>query len=292
MVIVMNTKNNGIFRRAYELIRKVYTDESIKPGLLKSVGIKQQWSMVVGTNKDAGMALNFTGFHAIYGEDNLSDLINKTHKMIGKSLFDFAEAFLDSDVIQERSLCLCCLNALSQPLMNTDRLKKNKISYSLNDQLEFIKPTDVVTIIGWGGMVSRFLGKCKEVHVTDLRPRETFETIIIGDKIEKGPKDVFFHSAEENREVISNSDVVFITGSTLVNDTFDELISYSKKCSIVGIYGPSAQLIPEFFFSNGINLTWLMKIKDIAKFEYDMINHFNMEQAIQGNQERYLVKSF
>jgi uncharacterized protein len=282
-------KTTNTLERAFIIIKQIYKEESLDPGLLKSIGIKQQWNIVIGTDQQAGMALNFTGFHSVYGDSDFSGLIKKVHKLIGRSLFDFAEEFIDSKEIQERSLCLCCLNALSQPLLTENRLDKKGIYYSREDRLDYIKPTDVVSIIGWGGMVSQFHGKCREVHVTDLRPPETFETIIIGETIGKGPKDVIFHSAKENRKVISGSDVVLITGSTLVNDTLDELISYAGNCRVVGIYGPSSQLVPEFFFSNGINLTWLMKIKDIKKFEYDTVNHFNMEQAIQANQERLLI---
>ena len=98
---------------------------------------------------------------------------------------------------------------------------------------------------------------------------------------------MIFHSADENLEVISKSDVIFITGSTLVNGTFDELINYTGNCRIIGIYGASAQLIPEFLFKNGINLFSAIKIKNHKRFEHDIINHFNMEMAIQDNQERY-----
>lgn len=284
-----DNEEKDVLIRACETLRQIYKDESIEPGKLKLLGIKQQWTILTGTNNEVGMVLNFSGIHSGSKSDqNEYQLpIEEIHKKVGKPIFDFFEMFIDSPGLMERSLCLTALNALSYRLLSTERLYEKEILYTTDDYNAYIRPDDIVTVIGWGGMVSHFPGICKEVHVTDLRPREIFETLIIGENIEKGPKDIIFHSAEENQAVISKSDVVFITGSTLVNGTFDELISYAGNCRIKAVYGSSAQLVPEFFFNNGINLFSAMRIKDYEKLEHDIINHFNMEMAIQNNQERY-----
>ena len=52
--------------------------------------------------------------------------------------------------------------------------------------MEMLKPTDTVTIVGGG--CKKVLGKCKEIHVTEMRPKERFESIIIGKHVTR-PKD-------------------------------------------------------------------------------------------------------
>jgi uncharacterized protein (DUF4213/DUF364 family) len=99
-----------------------------------------------------------------------------------------------------------------------------------------------------------------------------------------GPKAVTFHPAAENPAVLGAADVVFITGSTLVNGTFDEVTGWAKGARVRAIYGPSAQLPPEFFFEHGLTHVLSTVIRDVRRFEDDMVNDLDMEAALRAHQ--------
>jgi len=45
---------------------------------------------------------------------------------------------------------------------------------------DLIRSTDIVTVVGYGGLVRSLVGICKEIHITEMRPSETFITTVIG----------------------------------------------------------------------------------------------------------------
>ena len=78
--------------------------------------------------------------------------------------------------------------------------------------------------------------------------------------------------------------MVLITGSTLVNGTYDEVAAYARNARVRAVYGPSAQLPPEFFFENGLTHVLSTVIRDVERFEYDMVNDVDIDGAIRTHQ--------
>lgn len=64
----------------------------------------------------------------------------------------------------------------------------------------------------------------------------------------------YYVSAEKYKEVISNADLVIITGLTLVNNTFDNLLSAISPNSKSIVIGPSSGIIPDLFFEKQIDI--------------------------------------
>lgn len=281
-------KTSIILKKALDDIKKLYSEIGIDSGNLVRIALKKEWNVVIGSKGQCGCAMNFTGIYNAYGEDVKVFDIEYLRSLIGKNLFDIVEMNLDKNDLQKNSLALACLNALSQPLVSDDMLDRRGIGHG-KDIFSLVKPNDVVTIVGFGGMVRQFTGKCKKLNVTDLRPKEYFMTTVIGDKIDYGPKNIYFYGEEGNKEAISGSDAVFISGSTLVNVTFDELVSYAKNARLVSVYGPSCMLLPDTLFNNGVNVVQSVRILDQARLEYDMYNDFDMEHALKLYQEKYLA---
>jgi uncharacterized protein (DUF4213/DUF364 family) len=280
---------NDVLERAYECVRALYREEHLTAGLLRKIAIKAQWNVVLATEGQAGMALNFTGLHSVGDLQQSDDMPAEIGALVGRPLTALVEAYLHREDVHRRAICLAALNALSQPLFAKDRLDRAGFSCRAGDLAGLVRPTDVVTVVGYGGLVRQFLGRCRELHVTELRPSHVFETTVIGEHIEIGPRDVVVHPAEDNEPLMARSDVVLITGSTLVNGTFDELVPYAAKARVRAIYGPSAQLPPEFFFTHGLNLVRAMTIGPLEKFEYDMINDLDMEVALRCNQSMWEI---
>lgn len=63
----------------------------------------------------------------------------------------------------------------------------------------------------------------------------------------------FYAPAEKAPEKVPQADWLIITGTTLVNDTLDSLLSYTKPGARVIVVGPTASMLPDAFFSRGVS---------------------------------------
>ncbi len=72
----------------------------------------------------------------------------------------------------------------------------------------------------------------------------------------------YYVPAHEYPSVIPDSDVVIITGLTLVNQTIDGLLSHITPGTEVVVSGPSANILPEVLFSNGVTIIGATRITD------------------------------
>ncbi|MFQ3578937.1 MAG: DUF364 domain-containing protein [Bacteroidales bacterium] len=64
----------------------------------------------------------------------------------------------------------------------------------------------------------------------------------------------YFVDVSKTAEMIENSDIVIITGLSLVNDTFQLMQKHLNDSKISVLTGPSANIPPEILFQNGINI--------------------------------------
>ncbi|MDD5091361.1 MAG: DUF364 domain-containing protein [Candidatus Wallbacteria bacterium] len=69
-------------------------------------------------------------------------------------------------------------------------------------------------------------------------------------EFDPGPGDIHWNKADE---VLGKAEIVFITGQTLMNGTFDQVISRTPHAKIRVLMGPSVPLTPALF-SSGIHV--------------------------------------
>ncbi|EGB15610.1 hypothetical protein DND132_2407 [Pseudodesulfovibrio mercurii] len=62
-----------------------------------------------------------------------------------------------------------------------------------------------------------------------------------------------FVPAEHAMEKVAEADLLIITGTTLINDTLEDLLATAKPSADVIVVGPTASMLPEAFFSRGVN---------------------------------------
>ncbi len=91
-----------------------------------------------------------------------------------------------------------------------------------------------VVIVGHFPFVERVRQAASECWVVELNPR---------------PGDL---PAERAAEVLAQADVVALTGTSLINHTFDDLIRHCRSDAFVLLLGPSAPLTP-LLFEHGVN---------------------------------------
>jgi uncharacterized protein len=271
-------------------LEDLYRQENLTPGVLLKAALKPGWNVVIGTGIQCGMAMSFAGSNDVFGEARLDR--EKLKSYVGKDLFEVAGDYLKSDSWQERAIGVASMSALSQPLLLPAQLQKR--GFEVPEKAEYfasqVRPDDITAVVGYGGGISQLLGKCKELHVTDMRPREVFQGVLIGERIEYTPSEPQVHPEKDNKAVLSKATVVIITGSSLVNGTFEELMSYTQNARLVIAYGASVGLIPDVFFEQGVDFIHSHRVIDPAGFEQGVLTEMNMEMVIRSTQKSQAIR--
>jgi uncharacterized protein (DUF4213/DUF364 family) len=260
-----------IVKDSLACVEKLYQQEGIQPEKLSLFALKPSWNVVFGTAGQCGLAMNFQ-------ETNDGIVIDpqKLKALVGSSLKDVAHTLLEMKGLKARSLAVATLSALSRPLIQADMLEKRGFTMHQADISAQIRPDDIVTMVGYAGIVSRVVGKCKEFHVTEMRRQNVLQTLLIGEDIHYHSEGVVLHTEKENKAVISRSDVVFITASTLANGTLDELLGYTTRARTVIVYGPTGTIIPDVVLQRGVHYLTGVDIFDTALFRQNVINDLNL----------------
>jgi len=277
-----------ILKQACDNLAREYQRLDLPEVRVKQFGLNPGWNAVIGTSRCCGVAMSFADNNPLYDTDQTLQDLQYLKSCVGSPLFEVARANLSDPRVSRRSIALAALNALSQPFVADEMLRSKGYSVGIEVK-DLVRSDDNLVIVGYGGLVKSYAGRCRELHVTDQRPKETFRTTIVGETVSYGPAGITVHAAEENREVLKDADVAIITGSTLVNGTFEEVVGYAKHARIRALYGSSAQLIPDVLFENGITIVMSVAISDPARFEYDVMNAPDMETALRKHQRKYNV---
>jgi uncharacterized protein len=61
----------------------------------------------------------------------------------------------------------------------------------------------------------------------------------------------FYRPAELAREIVPQADVLLVTGTTLLNDTLEDLLSWARPDARVTVVGPTVGLLPDAFLARG-----------------------------------------
>lgn len=277
-----------VLEQAHDWLEREYQRCGIPESRVMMIGLNPGWNGVIGTGGCCGVAMSFAENNPHYTADETGLDPAYLRSLVGKPLLEVAAANLAHPRVSRRSIALAALNALSQPFVTDEALISRGFSVGV-DVKELVTGSDKMVIVGYGGLVKSYAGRCHELHVTDQRPPETFRTTIVGETITYGPAGIVVHPAEENGAVLRDADVAIITGSTLVNGTFEEVAGYARNCRIRALYGSSAQLIPDVLFENGINIAMSVAISDPARFGLDVMNAPDMETALRKHQRKYNV---
>ena len=76
----------------------------------------------------------------------------------------------------------------------------------------------------------------------------------------------FYRPAEMAREVVPEADVLLITGTTLLNDTLEDLLSWARPDARVTVVGPTVGLLPDAFLARGADYLGGTRIIDPDAF--------------------------
>ena len=139
------------------------------------------------------------------------------------------------------TLKVAVLNALSSQIIS----KNNYRIIEETDPIDLIDLTHSKTI----SIVGAFQSYIKKVAATKnkLYVLELDENALNEDQKQ------FYIPADKFSEILPRSDIIIITGLTLVNNTIDKLLATISPAAKVIVTGPSSSMIPDILFKKGVN---------------------------------------
>jgi uncharacterized protein (DUF4213/DUF364 family) len=161
-------------------------------------------------------------------------------QIIGKKVIDLLEFPNKNSIIQ--SLKIAVLNAISSKFLENSNYKilHNADIIDLID----LNSKKTITIVG------AFQSYIDKIAVTD----NTLYVLELNEDALIGSDKKFFVPASEYSKILPVSDIVIITGLTLVNDTLDDLLKTTRPDAQVIVTGPSSSFIPDVLFANNVNI--------------------------------------
>jgi uncharacterized protein len=152
-----------------------------------------------------------------------------------------------------KTLQLAVMNALSAELLEESKYKV----------VQNLDPIELIDLSGQKQVcvVGAFLSYIKKVAESNsgLKVIELNENAV--------PEEYrqYFVPSNLSEEVISQSDIVIITGSSLANNTLDRLLEIIPRKAKVILVGPTSGLIPDVLFSHGVDIIGATRIIDPGK---------------------------
>jgi uncharacterized protein len=161
-------------------------------------------------------------------------------KIKGQRVRDLFESGKESNTIL--TLKIAVLNAFSSAIIASGKYK----IVENTDPIDLLDLTGgkTITIVGAFHSYIQKVGTTKnKLHVLELN-----------EKALTPEQSQYYVPANEYRSVLPGSDIVIITGLTLVNETIDGLLSAIEKKTEVVVTGPSSSIIPDILFENKVDI--------------------------------------
>lgn len=124
--------------------------------------------------------------------------------------------------------------------------------------LEDADPIDLLDLNGSKNitMVGAFQSYIKKIAAT----QNHLKVLELDKKTFHPEHQKYYVPAEAYQSILPASDIVIITGLTLLNNTIDALLSTTSSGARVIVTGPSSSLIPDVLFENNVDIIGATKI--------------------------------
>jgi uncharacterized protein (DUF4213/DUF364 family) len=177
-------------------------------------------------------------------------------KLRGRPAFDLAKEALGDRGIR-RAVGIATMNALADTCWRRRPHPDTELRLGIDafDATE-IRPGDKVVVVG------AFVPFLRELK----RRRQPFLVLEQDPATLKAEELPFFRPAEQADSVVPEADVLLITGTTLINDTLEELLSLAKPSARVTMVGPTVSLLPDAFLSRGGDILGTVRITTPEEF--------------------------
>ena len=171
-------------------------------------------------------------------------------KLHGRPALDLAREALGENGIR-RAIGIAAMNALADTCWRHRPHPEAELRLGIDafDATEIHQGDNVVVV----GAFVPFLRELKRRHQPFLVLEQDPATL----KADELP---FFRPAEQAGTVVPQADVLLITGTTLINDTLEELLGLAKPTARVTMVGPTVSLLPDAFLRRGADILGTVRI--------------------------------
>lgn len=169
-------------------------------------------------------------------------------KIKGKKVIDLFEKNSSIKIIN--TLKVAVLNAISSKIISDQNYK---ILYD-TDPIDLLDLTPLKTIT----IVGAFQSYIKKIAAT----KNKLYVLELDENALNHDQKHFYIPAYEYPKILPVSDIVIITGLTLVNNTLDNLLACTSPQTQVVLTGPSSSLIPDILFRENVKIIGSTKITD------------------------------
>ena len=162
----------------------------------------------------------------------------------GTLVSEIIQYSLDSNVLKS-AIGVATLNALSELIFESRNGKEYQIITDRDgfDLLD-IQPHETVSLIGAFGP---YIKRLKTMGNPFFIVEKNSQTLRLDEM-------KYFKPESEMRDALEKSSVVIITGTAIVNQTIDHILSLLRNGIRAGIIGPTASMIPDAFFTRGVKI--------------------------------------
>ncbi len=164
-------------------------------------------------------------------------------KLKNRSAIDYLKDLSHQNVLR-KTLAIATVNALSAAYWQEN---KSMLPYKLEMDVDAFKeiriPTEGKTVVV-GALVpilKKLIAASADFTVLEMDPRAL-----------KGEELNHYAPAQDAYKYIPDADLLVITGVTILNDTLPELLKLRKPNAQIVVTGPTASMIPDAFFEQGV----------------------------------------
>ncbi len=195
-----------------------------------------------------GRAFTFIGEHEVHGPLDM-DAFELLRELVGMPAMEAFSLVRDANADVRKGLgrladivAVALLNAVSSEHGSREALAARGFVFIDDPVSALVRPTDRVCVVGAGSYLAELEACPAQVDVCDMRPVYDLMGFRVGEHgIERHPSHiVFYDDPAQTADLLSQADVVFLTGSMLVNGSFFELMPACAHAREVMLFGPSA----------------------------------------------------
>ncbi|HLN20970.1 MAG TPA: DUF364 domain-containing protein [Bacteroidales bacterium] len=235
-----------IIEDTYDLLKRQHPE--MPEVSIDNVCVGQYLTAVRLSNGGVGVASSLEDEHPFCSkkERDFGDFTPLNIK--GKTLKSLFETEKNSKLIF--SLRIAALNAVSSFLIDSGKYRVIEDRDPL-DLVDLGKSRTITVVGAFQTYITRLAETSNRLYVLEFNENSF-----------KPEHKKYYVNASEYRKIIPESDVVVITGQTLVNNTLEGLLKVTRKGSEVIVTGPSGSMIPDILFGLGVSIIGGMRITD------------------------------
>ena len=163
-------------------------------------------------------------------------------KLKGKPVKTVLEEMFSANPLK-KALGIAVINALSNTIWSIEPPQGYKIIRNM-DAIDGIKIKEDANVVLVGALIP---------YLKLLKNRKKpFCVLEMDASTLKADEMPFFAPAEKAPEKVPQADTLIITGTTLINDTLENLLALAKPGAEIILVGPTGSMLPEALFARGV----------------------------------------